>query len=80
MSSKRRKDLDDESVLQPFLDAVYRELGFDFRRETKRDKQLAGIDLVLSHRGQKVYSRISFFTIHNPTNRVAIASLIQVWA
>jgi len=55
MSSKRRKDLDDESVLQPFLDAVYRELGFDFRRETKRDKQLAGIDLVLSHRGQEYY-------------------------
>ena len=55
MSSKRLKDIDDESVLQPFLDAVYRELGFDFRRETKRDKQLAGIDLVLSHRGHEYY-------------------------
>jgi hypothetical protein len=47
--SKRAWDVSNERALQPFLDAVYRELGFDFRRVDAKELQLKGIDIIIRH-------------------------------
>lgn len=47
--SKRAWDVSNERALQPFLDAVYRELDFDFRRVDVRELQLKGIDIIIRH-------------------------------
>ena len=54
VKSKRGLDVSNERALQPFLDAVYRELGFDFRRVEAKELQLKGIDIIIRH-GQKEY-------------------------
>ena len=40
-----------ERALQPYLDAVYRELGFIFNRVETKELQLQGVDVVLHHQG-----------------------------
>ena len=52
VKSKRGLDVFNERALQPFLDAVYRELGFDFRRVEAKELQLKGIDIIIRH-GQR---------------------------
>ena len=49
VKSKRGLDVSNERALQPFLDAVYRELGFDFRRVEAKELQLKGIDIIIRH-------------------------------
>jgi len=38
-----------ERALQPFLDAMYRELGFEFRRIETKELQLKGVDIIIRH-------------------------------
>ena len=47
--SKRAWDVSNERALQLFLDAVYREVGFDFRRVDAKELQLKGIDIIIRH-------------------------------
>ena len=49
--SKRGLDVFNERALQPYLDAVYRELGFEFDRVETQELQLQGVDLVIRHQG-----------------------------
>lgn len=47
--SKRGLDVFNERALQPYLDAVYRELGFDFKRIESKELQLLGVDILIRH-------------------------------
>lgn len=47
--SKRGLDVFNERALQPYLDAVYRELGFDFNRIESKELQLLGVDILIRH-------------------------------
>lgn len=51
--SKRGLDVFNERALQPYLDAVYRELGFEFSRVETKELQLDGVDIVISHSGKE---------------------------
>lgn len=55
MKSLRRKDSSDEKVLQPFLDAVYANMGLDFCREERKEEQLAGIDVIIRFRDKEYF-------------------------
>jgi len=51
LESKREEDSRNERELQPYLDAVYRELGIDFRRVESKQLQIQGVDVVICHGG-----------------------------
>jgi hypothetical protein len=55
MKSFRRKDSSDEKALQPFLDAVYVDMGLDFCREERKEQQLAGIDVIIRFRHKEYF-------------------------
>ena len=55
MKSLRRKDSSDEKALQPFLDAVYADMGLDFCREERKEQQLAGIDVIIRFRDKEYF-------------------------
>lgn len=55
MKSLRSKDSSDEKALQPFLDAVYANMGLDFCREERREQQLAGIDVIIRFRDKEYF-------------------------
>ena len=55
MKTLRSKDSSDEKALQPFLDAVYSHLGFDFLREERKEQQLSGIDVTIRFKDKEYF-------------------------
>lgn len=55
MKSLRRTDSSDEKALQPFLDAVYANMGLEYYREGRKEQQLAGIDVTIWFRNKEYF-------------------------
>ena len=46
-------DLSQEKILDIYLDKIYDELKFDFKRIIDKDSQLEGVDLQIIYKGKK---------------------------
>ncbi|MPS74540.1 MAG: hypothetical protein E2590_15515 [Chryseobacterium sp.] len=49
------QDLNKEYLLGQFLDEIYAQLNYDFRRIHESDLQNKGIDLIIDHHGKEYY-------------------------